>query len=295
MKNFLIYGEEPYRVEALINQTLNEFSFDEEEKLVLDKFDGTAVDFLSSFPWLGEVKVLVYKPRELKEGDSQELIEYLKESGSNVLIIAPGKIDARQKKFLAFLKEKTEVLKADKYSPKQLDGFIRKMLPSLKEELIDTIINSCDYYEEGEVFYTFYNHLIKLKALAESGYELNAEVIQREFGAPAQKIFSASSMLMKGDVKGFVTELEKTPAGEVLPVLGALFYEVKKALSKKMYGAKESGVFNSVLERMDTTSLESLLNGITDGIADIKAGRKAAENVLEQVTGLFVLAARKND
>ena len=291
MNTFLIYGEEPHRIKTLIDQTLKEFSFDEEETVVSDKFDGEAVAFLNSFSWLADVKCYIYKPRELKEADNGALLEYLKKPSENVLIIAPEKVDKRQKKFLDTIKDASQFIEAKKYSQKQVEAFIRKMLPDLDTILVDRIINVSNYYEEGEVFYTFQNHLVKLKALSESGYEITAKTIDLEFGEPAQKIFSASKMLMDGDIPGFVAELEKTPSNDVLSTLGALFYEVKRALNIKNYGYKESGTYQSALEKIEISSLESLLEGVTDGMADIKSGRKNPETVLEQVTGLFVRTA----
>lgn len=321
---YLLYGQEEFLIEELLNQIVNAVLSSEEKEFNLSVFDmyeeaiETAIEDAETLPFIGEKRVVIIKDPVFLTGQKEKskvdhnlarLEQYLESPSPDTIVIFTGNYDKldERKKIVKLLKKNGETFHASLMDEKAISAWVRSRVTVENKEIDDGSIHLL-LQLVGPKLMLLSNEIDKLMVYVGEDRVIDQTVIKNLVPRTLeQNVFSLIDRIVKRNTEEallFFYDLleQKEEPIKILSLLATQFrliYQVKE-LYKRGYGQNQTAGYLKVhpfrvklageqANGFTEEELQNIMNHLADIDYKMKTGKMDKKLLLE----LFILQINK--
>lgn len=298
LNTMILYGDEPYMIEARRKSLEKKITLPELNLLKTDGWSMDVVTFLSTYPVADDNKLAVVNVKDLKELNTDSFQSYIEMPSSyGQLLVIAEKVDKRSVLYKKLSKEKVFVECGKVTDAEQLKAILLREVQSLDgkmtAEAYRLFLQKENYGDEARADISILNLLSDLHRLVAWNPEITVDsvnlLIKDNYAA---KTFAVSKLIADGDVPGLRVQAELLK-NDAIGNLSALLREYRIAWKSQYFPNSEIGVSFISFKKLATEKLERAIDIIMSALDGIKDGSLPSESVL-MYTYLQLVELHKN-
>lgn len=279
--NNLIYGNEPYLIQAQKKKIVSGIKYPSMNLLILEEFNEEALIYAQQIPFMEDKRTVIVCNQSLEQAIYNEgiITEYLDSSHpSTYLYILVSSIDKRRNSFKMMQKYKVEIIifnKNETILQTYIIQFLKNKNCSIRKEAYEKFVERINYFMEGVSMYDVLNTLNRLVFIKG---EITSQMIEEHVPANGEeKIFQLVEMLCKGKYNDLFLQVELLRLNGRNDTIGILSLMLRgfRIRYKLHLGflPKDIGTYYTNETRIDKCQIIACIHILQTYLDQIKTGR----------------------